>query len=315
MWCWRLKPKIGLLSGTQPRRGVGRWCGVIDIHQHLIWGVDDGSPDLDTSLSMAREAAAEGVTHIVCTPHASERYPYHAQLIEERYAELRGLLEGQMELSLACDFHMTAENIYEAVANPLRYSIDGKGYLLIEFANSSIPPQISDAMFMLQSAGYTLIITHPERYAALLGQPEMLAEWMRHGSLVQVTAGSLYGRFGKMAEAFSNELLERNWIHFLASDAHNMTGRLPHLKKGYNYVVQMAGEETARRLCVTNPQAAVDGAPWPEQPESVGLWERVPLKFRAKKFAGPSGRNSDADSGDEAPEARKAGFFKRLFVR
>lgn len=294
---------------------MGRWRGVIDIHQHLIWGVDDGSPGLDTSLSMAREAAAEGVTHIVCTPHASEHYPYRAQLIEERYAELRGLLEGQMELSLACDFHMTAENIYEAVANPFRYSIDGKGYLLIEFPNTSISQQISDAMFMLQSVGYTLIITHPERYPALLGQPEMLAGWMRNGSLVQVTASSLYGRFGKMAEAFSNELLERNWIHFLASDAHNMTGRLPHLRKAYEYVAQRAGEETAQRLCETNPRAAVDGAPWPAQPEPVGLRERVPLKFRARKFAAPANRSVNTNSGDDAPTSVKTGFFKRLFAR
>jgi protein-tyrosine phosphatase len=210
---------------------------------------------------------------------------------------------------------MTAENVYDAVANPLRYSIDGKGYLLVEFSNTAIPPQISDAMFMLQSASYTLIITHPERYPAVLGQPEMLAEWIRKGSLVQVTAGSLYGRFGKMAEAFSNELLERNWIHFLATDAHSITGRPPHLKKGYDYVAHRAGVETAHRLCVTNPQAAVAGAPWPPQPEPLGLWERVPMKFHAKKFAAPPARGAYADPSGDAPNSAKPSLFKRLFGR
>jgi protein-tyrosine phosphatase len=286
---------------------------MIDIHHHLVYGVDDGSPDLDTSIAMARESAANGVTHIVCTPHASYEYPWDAQLIEERFAELSVTLQGEMNLSLACDFHMTAENIYEAAANPLRYSIDGKGYLLIEFSFSAIPPQISDAMFMLQSAGYTLIITHPERYPAVLGQPEMLAEWIRRGCLVQVTSSSLYGRFGKAAESFSNELLDRNWVHFLATDAHNVTWRPPHLKKGYDYVAQRAGVEMAERLCVTNPRVAVEGGVWPVQPEPIGLWERVPLKFHPKKFSAPPKKSFSENSDGTA--SGKLGFIKRLFGR
>jgi len=288
---------------------------MIDIHNHLIYGVDDGAPDLDTSLAMAREAAVDGITHIVCTPHASERYPYDALLIGERYAELRELLDGQIELSLACDFHMMAENVYDAVANPFRYSIDGKGYLLIEFANTAIPPQISDAMMTLQSVGYTLIITHPERCPAVLIEPEMLAGWVRGGSLIQVTAGSLYGRFGKMAEIFSNELLERNWIHFLATDAHNTQWRAPHLKKAYNYVAKRAGEETARRLCLTNPQAAIEGAPWPAQPEPIGLWERASLKFQARRFAAVSRKNESKAPSDRHPKAARPSLLKRLFAR
>jgi protein-tyrosine phosphatase len=288
---------------------------MIDIHNHLIYGVDDGAPDLDTSLAMAHEAAADGITRIVCTPHASERYPFKATLVEERYHELRERLDGQIELSLGCDFHMMEKNIDEAMTSPFRYSIDGKGYLPIEFANTAIPPRISDAMVMLQSAGYTLIITHPERCPAILLQPEILAEWIRKGSLVQVTAGSLYGRFGKMAETFSNQLLDRNWIHFLATDAHNTQWRPPHLKKAYNHVVKRAGEETARRLCVTNPQAAIEGAAWPAQPEPARLWDRAPMKSHARKFAGTPRKNDSRDSGGTPSKSTRPGFLKRLFAR
>ena len=290
---------------------------MIDIHHHLIYGVDDGPPDVESSVAMAREAAGEGVTHIVCTPHSNDLYPYRAQLVEERLAELRNLLKDVVELSLGCDFHLTAENIFEAMANPLRYSINGKGYLLIEFPNTDIPPQLVDAVDRLQMAGYTLIVTHPERSPVLHRRPELLAEFMRKGCLVQVTSSSLYGRFGKIAEAFANELLERNWIHFLATDAHHPVWRPPHLKKGFEYVAQRAGEDTARRLCILNPRAAVNGSDWPEQPDPVGLWNHAPLKFQAKKYAEAAEprpqKHGTMRSGEDADKTSARRLWKRLF--
>jgi protein-tyrosine phosphatase len=237
-------------------------------------------------------------------------------VIEERYAELKERLNGVVELSMGCDFHMMADNIVDAVAHPLRYSINGKGYLLIEFPMMVIPRSMSEALFRLQSAGYTLIVTHPERYPAVLRQPELVSEWMKAGCLLQVTSGSLYGRFGKAEEAFANELLERNWIHFLASDAHSSVWRPPHLKHGYDYVAERAGTEAAERLCVTNPQAVIEGARWPEQPEPKGLWKNEPLRFAERTAAAKArvkrtGTASDADG--EKTGAKS--FWRRLFAR
>ena len=284
---------------------------MIDIHTHLLHGVDDGSPDLETSVFMAREAAQEGVTHVVCSPHACNEYPYQEALVNERFAELRERLRDVVELSLGCEIHMTAENIAEALANPPRYSINGKGYLLIELPDMIVPPPLNDARKQLQEAGYTLILAHPERNSAMGRNTELLAEWIREGCLTQVTAAALYGRYGKAAEAFANALLERNWIHFLASDAHNPERRPLHLRKGYRYIADRFGAETAERLCVTNPRAAVEGAMWPEQPEPVGLLERIRLTFDPQRTEIRTKITENAAA--KSPEKR--GFWRRLLSR
>lgn len=240
---------------------------MIDIHHHLLFGLDDGSPDIETSVAMAEMAAQDGITHIVCTPHANFQYKFDSAANHEKLEQLRARIAGKITLGLGCDFHLSFENIDDALKNPTKYTINQKKYLLVEFADLAIPHQISDVFYQFQLAGMLPIITHPERNAIIVKSPQRLDEWIDRGCLVQVTASSLLGRFGRGAASFSNKLLEQNKVHFLATDAHNVEWRQPRMKQAFDLVAKQYGTETAQRLCVDNPGAAFFGKELPPQPQ------------------------------------------------
>ena len=246
---------------------------MIDIHHHLIYGLDDGPRDLESSLAQAEAAIANGITHLVCTPHSNDRWALQPEVNRERLAEIETHLKGRLTLGLGCDFHLSYDNIEDQLAHPTRYTINGKQYLLVEFPDFGIPANIGESLYNFVATGVVPIITHPERNATLQNKLEMMVEWLRHGCVVQVTSGSLLGRFGKRAEAVSRELLDRSWVHFLASDAHNLTSRPPNLAEGYTAVANDYGKEVADRLCIHNPRAVFYGEPMSAQPEPAGVFD------------------------------------------
>jgi protein-tyrosine phosphatase len=154
---------------------------MVDLHHHLLPGLDDGSPDLETSLAMARMAATDGITHIVCTPHASSRYAFSPSLIEEKISTLRvALARESIPLTLAsgCDFHLSYDNIKDAIAHPRKYSLNATDYLLIELPDHGLSTSLEEIFYQLRLAGLTLILTHPERNPTLQrdhGPPRRLA--------------------------------------------------------------------------------------------------------------------------------------------
>jgi protein-tyrosine phosphatase len=263
---------------------------MIDIHHHLLFGLDDGSPDLETSVAMVEAAAADGITHIVCTPHANARYQFQPEVNQERLEAIRARVDGKITLGLGCDFHLSYDNVEDALKNRTKYTINQKQYLLVEFDDLMIPQGMTEVFYELGVADQRPIITHPERNLTIQRHPERMKDWLREGALVQITASSLTGRFGRTAQSLSHQFLDKNWVHFLATDAHNTESRPPKMSEGYGVVAKRYGKETAERLCVTNPLAAFQGTELGAQP--------APL---------------DIDREEDQPQKRKRGLFGRLF--
>ena len=250
---------------------------MVDLHHHLIFGVDDGAPDLQTSVAMVEMAADDGVTHLVATPHANEQFPYDRAAHTQRLQQIReALLPGtaaKIRLGLGSDFHLDYDNTVDIGSITRQYAINDGAYLLIELSDTGIPARIDELLYRMRVAGLIPILTHPERNSTLQRSRARLREWMKADMLVQVTANSLTGQFGKVAERIAWELLDKHWAHFVSSDAHDLTRRTPRLSAAYEVVRKRRGEETAQRLFVTNPMAVFEGRALPPQPEPLGVFE------------------------------------------
>jgi len=234
---------------------------MIDIHSHLLPGLDDGSKSWDMTLKMCHFAIQDGIMHIVATPHADDTYAYSRDLVRDLVTELGNKVGDQLAFSVGCDFHFSFENIEDAIAHPRRYTIATTHYLLVELSDYGIPPQVSDSLLRLQAAGMIPIITHPERNAILQRRPERVLEWVDAGCLAQVTASAVTGFWGDTARRVAMWLLENDAVHVLASDAHDDKHRRPILSEARAAVSKLFGPGVARTLVQDNPQAIVSGRP------------------------------------------------------
>jgi len=221
---------------------------------------------------MCQAAAADGITHMVATPHANDRYHYDREYLQGLVQHLQQLVGDAPKLSLGCDFHLSFDNLQDALANPTRYVIEGTRYLLVEFSNFSIPQNTGDSFLALGDRGITPIITHPERNPILRESLQRIVQWAEQGCVIQMTGSALTGFWGERAYRAATWLLEHQAVHVLATDAHDLEKRVPILSTARNAAAEICGIEIADALVEANPRAILNNQPLPyfPRPEVAG---------------------------------------------
>jgi protein-tyrosine phosphatase len=240
---------------------------MIDVHCHILPEIDDGPDSIDVSLEMAETAIADGITHVVATPHSSSEYVFDFAQVRAVRDDLQAKIGDRLILATGCDFHLNPENLAALRKNAAPFCINQHDYLLVEFNEYSIPPAMDQTLHEIQLLGLRPVITHPERNAILRAQKERLAKWVQLGCFVQVTAGSLTGNFGPGPQKDAWRWLLDGMVHLIASDAHNTSGRPLRLAPARALVREQMGEEAAQALFVENPRAAFEGQELPYVPD------------------------------------------------
>lgn len=226
---------------------------------------------------MCRVATADGITHMVATPHANDRYHYDREYLQGLLTRLQELVGDSLKLSLGCDFHLSYDNLQDALAHPTRYVIGNTHYLLVEFSNYSIPQNTSESFLKLGDRGITPIITHPERNPILRENLQRVLEWAEQGCVIQVTGSALTGFWGERTRNAATWLLERQAVHVLATDAHDMEKRVAVLSTARDAAAEVCGQEIAEALVEANPRAIINDHLLPYAPRPA-----APVSYRKK---------------------------------
>lgn len=250
---------------------------MIDIHCHFLPSMDDGAPDETASAEMIAIAARYGTTDLVATPHADTQYRFDPEAVEMALATARSRAPEGLKLHRGCDFHLMHDNVQDALAEPGKYTVNGGRYLLVEFSDLVIFENTGEVFDQLESAGMTVIVTHPERNPLLRQRIELLAQWVACGRLMQLTAGSLLGLWGRKAQDFSRLMLDCGLAHFVASDGHDPHARQPRLDQGRDWLNRNKSPELAHLLTEIHPRAVIDNRPidlsgFPPGPAAKKSW-------------------------------------------
>ena len=267
---------------------VGHW--MIDLHCHMLPGIDDGAGDVSVSLAMAKASVSQGITTVACTPHILPGL-YHntgpqIRLATARLQEILDAEEVPLRLTTGADVHITPDFIAGLRSGRLLSLADSR-YVLVEPPHHTAPPQLEDFFFKLVVAGYVPILTHPERLSWLSGRYEAVKRLVRAGVWMQITAGSLTGAFGRSALYCAHWMLDEGCVHLLASDAHDTTQRPQNLAAGYECAAKRVGVGEAQCLVLTRPMGV--------------------LRNQAPSILPGPLRGADAEAGTSGTEAEQLG--------
>jgi len=232
---------------------------MIDLHTHILPGVDDGSVDLEMSLAMGRFGVEQGLSVVAATPHFYEIPDWG--LVKAKVAELQQAFdENQIPLKLVAGAEIFIDlDILEMDTAEIPTYGDGGKFCLIEFPLRQVPIYVEQVLFNLQTRGITPIIAHPERYAEVVEDPNLALHWINQGCLIQMNAGSILGRFGSKIQEVAEIMLTHHMVHLVGSDAHGSERRRLNLKEAFQVLEDLLGSEQALDLVQTNPKEILEG--------------------------------------------------------